>query len=199
MLLLAAGLSLAPPRPARSRRLAAGGKVTITVNGRPPQTQAFERKIFDEDVQAFEAAHPDIHIVPKEGFMDPKTFAAKLAGGQLEDVYYVYFTDPAQLIARHQAADITDYLAGVPHLSALQPQLLDIFKDSKGRLYGLPTANYSMGLLYNRALFRQAGLDLTGRRRHGTRCVPTPRRSLLSATARSATPTSARTTRVAGT
>jgi multiple sugar transport system substrate-binding protein len=159
VLLLAAGLSLATAAACSKSPSAAGGKVTITVNGRPPATQAFERKIFDEDVQAFEAAHPDIDIVPREGFMDPKTFAAKLAGGQLEDVYYVYFTDPAQLIARHQAADITDYVAAVPHLSALQPQLLDIFKDSKGRLYGLPTANYSMGLLYSRALFSRAGLD----------------------------------------
>jgi multiple sugar transport system substrate-binding protein len=158
VLLLAAGLSLAAAACSKSPG-AAGGKVTINVNGRPPQTQAFERKIFDEDVQAFETAHPDIDIVPHEGFMDPKTFAAKLAGGQLEDVYYVYFTDPAQLIARRQAADITDYVAAVPHLSALQPQLLDIFKDSKGRLYGLPTANYSMGLLYSRTLFSRAGLD----------------------------------------
>jgi ABC-type glycerol-3-phosphate transport system substrate-binding protein len=159
VLLLAAGLSLAAAAACSKSPSAAGGKVTITVNGRPPATQAFERKVFDEDVQAFEASHPDVDVVPHEGFMDPKTFAAKLAGGQLEDVYYVYFTDPAQLIARHQAADITDYLAGVPHLSALQPQLLDIFSDGKGRRYGLPTANYSMGLLYSRTLFSRAGLD----------------------------------------
>src|SRR3954471_6603867 len=74
---------------------AAGGKVTITVTGQPPKTQEVERKLFDQDVAEFEAAHPDIHIEPHEGFMDPKTFSAKLAGGQLEDVYYVYFTDPA--------------------------------------------------------------------------------------------------------
>ena len=34
--------------------------------------------------------------------MDPQTFPAKLAGGQLEDVFYVYFTDPASLIAKRQ-------------------------------------------------------------------------------------------------
>jgi ABC-type glycerol-3-phosphate transport system substrate-binding protein len=158
VLLLAAGLSVAGAACSKSPD-AAAGKVTVSVNGQPPQTQAFERKVFDADVQAFEAAHPNIDIVPHEGFMDPKTFAAKLAGGQLEDVFYVYFTDPAQLIARHQAADITDYLAAVPHLSALQPALLDIFSDGNGRRYGLPTANYSMGLLYSRALFSRAGLD----------------------------------------
>ncbi len=137
----------------------AGGKVSITVNGQPPKTQPFERKIFDEDVAAFEKAHPDIDIQPREGFMDPKTFAAKLAGGQLEDVFYVYLTDPANLIARHQAADITDYVKDVPYVDDLQPELKKIFTDDQGRVYGLPTANYSMGLLYNRKLFTEAGLD----------------------------------------
>jgi multiple sugar transport system substrate-binding protein len=158
-LLLAAGLSVAAAAACSKSKDAAGGRVTITITGQPPQTQAFERKIFDADVKEFEASHPNIDVVPHEGYMEPKTFAAKLAGGRLEDVYYVYFTDPAQLIARRQAADITDYLAAVPHVADLQPQLLKVFSDDKGRVYGLPTVNYSMGLLYNRALFTRAGLD----------------------------------------
>jgi multiple sugar transport system substrate-binding protein len=47
----------------------------------------------------------------------------------------------------------------VPQLADLQPNLKKIFSDENGRLYGLPTANYSMGLLYNRAVFTKAGLD----------------------------------------
>ena len=65
---------------------AAGGKTTITVTGQPPKTEAFERQQFDADVAEFEASHPDIDIQPHEGFMDPKTFSAKLAGGQLEQL-----------------------------------------------------------------------------------------------------------------
>jgi len=136
----------------------ANGKVTITVNGQPPKTQPFERKIFDADVAEFERTHKNIDIQPHEGFMDPKTFNSKLAGGQLEDVFYVYLTDPANLIARRQAADITDYVKDVPHYDELQPALKDIFTRD-GKVYGLPTANYSMGLIYNRKLFGQAGLD----------------------------------------
>ena len=134
------------------------GKVIITVNGQPPKTQPFERKIFDEDVAEFERTHTNIDIQPREGFMDPKTFNSKLAGGQLEDVFYVYLTDPANLIARRQAADISAYVKDVPHYDELQPALKDIFTRD-GKVYGLPTANYSMGLLYNRKLFTQAGLD----------------------------------------
>ncbi|MEU7531999.1 sugar ABC transporter substrate-binding protein [Saccharothrix sp. NPDC042600] len=156
-LLLAGSLALtACSAPADTT--AAGGKVVLSVNGQPPQTQAFERKVFDEDVAEFEAANPDIDVQPHEGFMDPKTFSAKLAGGQLEDVFYAYFTDPAQLIARRQAADITDHVKDLPHYTEIRRELRDVFTKD-GKVYGVPTANYSMGLLYNRQLFRQAGLD----------------------------------------
>ncbi|HEV7652953.1 MAG TPA: extracellular solute-binding protein [Actinophytocola sp.] len=160
-LVLVAGLGLAATAcgDADDSDTGSGGKVAITVNGQPPKTQPFERKIFDEDVAAFEKSHPDIDIQPREGFMDPKTFASKLAGGQLEDVFYVYLTDPATLIARHQAADISDYVKDVPYVDDVQPALKKIFTDDKGRVYGLPTANYSMGLLYSRKLFTQAGLN----------------------------------------
>ncbi|MFZ3495050.1 ABC transporter substrate-binding protein [Streptomyces sp. 5.8] len=144
------------PTPAGDK---AGGVVTITVNGMPATTQAADRKDFEELVKQFEAAHPKIKIDAREGQMDPKTFAAKLAGGQLEDVYYVYFTDPAGLIQRKQGADITPYLAGVPYLSDIRPELQKVFQDKQGKTYGLPTGNYSMGLVYNRELFRKAGLD----------------------------------------
>ncbi|MGW4803268.1 extracellular solute-binding protein [Kitasatospora sp. NPDC004272] len=137
----------------------AGGVVTISVNGLPPATQTVDRKNFEDDVKAFEASHPNIRIDAHEGLMDPKTFAAKLAGGQLEDVYYVYFTDPAGLIQRHQAADITPYLKDVPGLADIKPALQDVFKGRDGKVYGLPTGNYSMGLVYNRELFTKAGLD----------------------------------------
>lgn len=135
-----------------------GGKVVININGQPPQTQAFDRKVFDEDVAEFENEHKDIDLVPHEGFMDPKTFSAKLAGGQLEDVFYVYFTDPAALIARRQAADLTNYVKDVPHYGDLKQELKDVFT-ADGKVYGLPTANYTMGLLYSRTNFTKAGLN----------------------------------------
>jgi ABC-type glycerol-3-phosphate transport system substrate-binding protein len=137
----------------------ADGTVTITVNDMPAKTDPVNRKIFLEDVSAFEKLHPKIKVVPHEGQMDPQTFATKLAGGQLENAFYVYYTDPAGLIAKHQAADISPYLSQFPAVNQVKPQLRKVFQDASGHTYGLPEGNYSMGLVYNRALFQQAGLD----------------------------------------
>jgi multiple sugar transport system substrate-binding protein len=135
------------------------GVVTITVNALPPATEEVNRKNYLADVAEFEKSHPKIKIDAKEGKMDPKTFSSKLAGGQLEDVFYVYFTDPAQLIAKRQVADLTPYLKDFPVVQQIKPDLMKVFKDEKGNVYGLPWTNYTLGLLYNRAVFTKAGLD----------------------------------------
>src|SRR5258708_5958161 len=81
---------------------AEAGPITITVNAQYPETETFLRQVYLDDVKAFEAKNPGIKLDAREGRMDPRTFETKLAGGQLEDVFYVYFTDPAGLIAKKQ-------------------------------------------------------------------------------------------------
>ncbi|WP_199511322.1 ABC transporter substrate-binding protein [Nucisporomicrobium flavum] len=135
------------------------GKVTLVINGLPPATEKATHDRFLANVAEFEKANPTIKIDAREGKMDPQTFPAKLAGGQLEDVFYVYFTDPANLIAKRQVSDIGKYLKDYPVTSQIKPEVLRVFQDDKGNTYGLPYKNYSMGLLYNRDLFTKAGLD----------------------------------------
>jgi ABC-type glycerol-3-phosphate transport system substrate-binding protein len=159
LVVAALGLSAMAACSSDTNKPAADGSVSITVNGLPPTTEAVDRKKFLDDKAEFEKANPNIKIDAKEGYMDPKTFATKLAGGQLEDLFYVYYTDPASLIAKHQVADITSYLDQVPAAKQIKPELMKVFTGSDGKVYGLPWRNYSMGLLYNRALFTKAGLD----------------------------------------
>jgi multiple sugar transport system substrate-binding protein len=133
-------------------------KVKLVINGLPPDTEAVARKRFQDNVAEFERLNPNIDIDAKEGKMDPQTFQAKLAGGQLEDLFYVYFTDPQNLIAKRVVADVTPHLKDFPITQQLRPELMEIFQ-ADGKTYGLPAKNYSLGLLYNRELFQQAGLD----------------------------------------
>jgi multiple sugar transport system substrate-binding protein len=139
-------------------------KVTISVNCQPPTTQPAQRKFWNDDVAAFKALHPNITIVSKDQNPcdDPNTFNAKLASGQQEDVFYLYFTDAQQAIASGQVANIQPYLASLPSLKTadFQPSILQVLKKGgTGDLYGLPRTNYTLGLVYNRKLFQQAGLN----------------------------------------
>jgi multiple sugar transport system substrate-binding protein len=135
-------------------------KVSLTVACQPPKTSQVLRTEWNNDVIAFQKLHPNITIVSKDSFPceDPKTFTAKLAGGQMENAFYVFVTDAKNIIANGQAADITKYVGSIKNYATLQPQLANIFKDGD-KVYGVPKTNYSMGLLYSRKLFTQAGLD----------------------------------------
>ncbi|OIJ93121.1 ABC transporter substrate-binding protein [Streptomyces monashensis] len=138
----------------------ASGKTRITVNCEPPRSAEVDRGFFEADVASFEKRNPDIDVVPHDAFpcQDPKTFDAKLAGGQMEDVFYTYFTDARHVVDIHQAADLTPYLKELPSYGTLQKQLRDIYTVD-GKVYGIPRTGYSMGLIYNRTLFQKAGLD----------------------------------------
>jgi multiple sugar transport system substrate-binding protein len=139
---------------------AAEANVSITVGCQPPKSNPVERKEWDEDVTAFQKLHPNITVVGKDAFpcIVPETFQAKLAGGEMEDLYYVYYTDVQKIIAAGQAADITPYVGSVAELSNMRPDVLSVFKTGD-KIYGIPRTNYSTGLVYNRKLFTQAGLD----------------------------------------
>jgi multiple sugar transport system substrate-binding protein len=139
---------------------AAGGKTRITVNCMPPKSAKIDRRSFEDDIKAFEKTHPDIDVVGHDAFpcQDPKTFDAKLAGGQMEDVFYTYFTDAGHVVDINQAADITSYVKDMKGYNDIHQALRDVYTVD-GKVYGVPRTNYSMGLLYNRKLFRLAGLD----------------------------------------
>ncbi|MGX6606836.1 ABC transporter substrate-binding protein [Micromonosporaceae bacterium Da 78-11] len=162
-LLLVAGVGLSAAACGNGSDDASGkagdGKVTLVINGLPPATEKVNHDRFLANVAEFEKANPNIKLDAREGKMDPQTFSAKLAGGQLEDVFYTYFTDPANLIAKHQVSDVSKYLKDYPITSQIKPDVLKVYQDDKGGTFGLPYKNYSMGLLYNRDLFAKAGLD----------------------------------------
>ncbi|MET8896117.1 ABC transporter substrate-binding protein [Streptomyces albogriseolus] len=139
---------------------AADGKTRITVNCMPPKSAKVDRQFFEEEIAAFEKKNPDIDVVPHDAFpcQDPKTFDAKLAGGQMEDVFYTYFTDARHVVDIGQAADLTPYVKELKSYDTVQQQLRDIYTVD-GKIYGIPRTGYSMGLIYNRELFEKAGLD----------------------------------------
>ncbi len=134
-------------------------KVTITAGDYPGTDRPADRMLFDTQVADFEEANPNVTIKKSEQTYDATTFQAQLAGGSLPDVLGVPFTDPKQLIASHQIADISAALKSTGVLKDLNQTTLSVAKDSSGGIYGIPSGAYSIGLVYNRDLFTKAGLD----------------------------------------
>jgi ABC-type glycerol-3-phosphate transport system substrate-binding protein len=137
-------------------------KVTISADCEPPTTEKAQRSEWIADVAAFHKIYPNVTVKSKDAFPCevPATFTAHLQGGKEADTFYTYYTDLQQVLDSGQAADISDYVNAktVPNLASIDPSVLNVLKDG-GKLYGLPTANYKMGLIYNRKIFQEAGLD----------------------------------------
>jgi multiple sugar transport system substrate-binding protein len=139
----------------------ASGNVTITVGCEPPTTQPAQRDFFLQDISDFEAANPGITVKGDDAnpCEVPAKFTASLAAGTEDNVFYTAFTDPQNVIAANQAADIQSYVKDITNESSILPQLLNVYRpNGAGDLYGIPVSNYSEGLVYNSTLFQQAGI-----------------------------------------
>ncbi len=133
--------------------------VTISVGGKPTTEFPEQLAAFERTLEEFTEAHPNITIEAEETTWEADTFQALLAGGTMPTVLSVPFTEIGALIERQQVAPIGDFLADSTVLDQLNPTVMEVVTDDAGQVWGVPTAAYTMGLLYNRALFEQAGLD----------------------------------------
>lgn len=133
--------------------------VTITVGNRPKPDKPADVATFDRNVKKFMDAHPNITVKSTETSWDAQTFQAQVAGGSLPTVMSISFTEPLNMIPNKQLPDITDELKLVDLTKDLNPETLKMVQDDAGRIYGVPFEAFSVGLAYNRALFKQAGLD----------------------------------------
>jgi ABC-type glycerol-3-phosphate transport system substrate-binding protein len=139
-----------------------GGHVTISINCAPPPAATALHKEWNEDVALFEKQNPNITIqsIYTSPCEVPATFTAMLDAGTEPNVFYTYFTDKNQVLDAGQAADITQYVntKTVPALHDIVPTALAAVTAGQ-TLYGLPTANYTQGLVINRKLFTEADLN----------------------------------------
>ena len=77
------------------------------------------------------------------------------------DIVRVPIAWSPQFVGANQCAEITEEELGIPFSQFFPQALLSVRKNgtAQGPLYGVPTNNESMFLLYNKAIFKKAGLD----------------------------------------
>jgi ABC-type glycerol-3-phosphate transport system substrate-binding protein len=158
----ALGLAAAACSSSNAASSSGGGDVTISINCAPPTSSPKQYKEWNEDVAIFEKQNPTITIksIYTSPCEVPATFTAMLKAGTEPNIFYTYFTDRDQVLDAGQAADITSYVntTTVPNLKDIVPSAMASVTAGK-TLYGLPTANYTQGLVINRKLFTEAGLN----------------------------------------
>ncbi len=132
--------------------------VTITVGDLPSTKAEAARKNFLDSVDAFEKANPNITVEPSETRWDNGSFSALVAGGTMPTVMSVPFTNTQQVIENGQVADLTDVVNQLGMLDRLNPDTLKPAQ-ADGKTYGIPTTVDTVALMYNRDLFKKAGLD----------------------------------------
>jgi ABC-type glycerol-3-phosphate transport system substrate-binding protein len=158
-----AGASSASSTPSTSSSASSSAPVTISIDCAPPASQQPQQhKEWLEDVAIFEKANPSITINSIYNYPceSPPTFTAMLRAGTEPNLFYTYFTDLPQVLLAGQAADITPYVNSttVPNLDSIVGGAMKDVTAGK-TIYGLPTSNYTQGLIYNRKLFSEAGLN----------------------------------------
>src|SRR5258706_789191 len=137
----------------------AGGKpVEITVVGMPAESNPTGLEGWKAAVARFEAKYPNVKVTGSEYNYGVDTFPALVAGGQVPNVFSAYLTDRDQMVSQGIAADLTSFYAASKLGDIYNPQLLDLVS-TDGKIYGMPTGAYVMGLAYNIKLLKDAGYD----------------------------------------
>ncbi|WP_343717917.1 sugar ABC transporter substrate-binding protein [Inquilinus sp.] len=110
-------------------------------------------------VEAFNQSHEDkaeLQIVPTAELV--QKYATAAAGGAAPDALSLDLIYTPSFAAAGQLEDITDLAKSLPYFGQLSPAHVKTgtYKD---RIYGLPYSADSSVLIWNKKLFRQAGLD----------------------------------------
>jgi multiple sugar transport system substrate-binding protein len=110
-------------------------------------------------VEAFNKGHKDqvhLDIIPNAEII-PK-YGTAVAGGTAPDMLSLDLIYTPAFASAGQLEDITDWAKSLPYFDTLSPAHVKT-GTYKGRVYGLPFSADSSVLIWNKDLFKKAGLD----------------------------------------
>jgi ABC-type glycerol-3-phosphate transport system substrate-binding protein len=113
-------------------------------------------RVIDHWNEAHPADHVTLTLIPHEQMMP--TFASALSAGKAPDLLSLDLILTPDFMKAGYLKDITDPMARSPNIKKVVQAHIDLATYKK-RLYGVPFTPDDSVLLYNKALFKQAGLD----------------------------------------
>ncbi|BBH24559.1 sugar ABC transporter substrate-binding protein [Paenibacillus baekrokdamisoli] len=120
------------------------------------------KPVYDEIFAEFDAKYPNIkvkHEVQPTGTNDREVFVTSMAGGNGPDAYAAaYFPIIGDWVKQGFALDLTSQWQSYADKDQYLPTAMAA-GTIDGKVYGIPNNMYTMGLMYNKKLFKAAGLD----------------------------------------
>jgi len=144
----------APAAEATAAPAAAEGATTVTFWSRDS-----DQALIEPVIAAYNGSHPTqikATFIPAAQFV--QKFAAATAGGEAPDLIAVDLIYMPSFIAAKQMTDITDMAKALPFFDKLnKAQMRE--GTAEGKIYSVPFSADGSVLVYNKNLFKQAGLD----------------------------------------
>ncbi|HET8910382.1 MAG TPA: extracellular solute-binding protein, partial [Ktedonobacteraceae bacterium] len=134
------------------------GSVTLTVSGF--SSSPAEDALVQANLKNFETAHPNIKLnwSPISGDY-PTKMRANIAGNTVPDVFYLQPTMSNEYISSGKLLNLSPYMTkDNVNASDYYSALTNPFVCTKGDVYGLPKDWNSLGVFYNKQMFKDAGL-----------------------------------------
>lgn len=119
-------------------------------------SSTFMPKLVDAFNASQKAHHADLQIVPVNELV--QKYAIATAGGTAPDALSLDLIYTPAFAAAGQLEDLTDYAKALPYFNALSKAHISVgtYKD---HIFGLPFSADGSVLIWNKKLFKQAGLD----------------------------------------
>ncbi|WP_426252376.1 ABC transporter substrate-binding protein [Paenibacillus pabuli] len=133
----------------------ANGKVQIEFFQNKPEAKG----TFDELIKTFNAEHADIQVTQVNPPDAETVLKTRVVKNDVPDIMAMGATDTYSILAQSDIfADLTDS----PLLKTIDPNYIQMLKDVTGmdRVTGVPYATNANGIMYNKTLFKEMGLDV---------------------------------------
>lgn len=130
------------------------GQVTVSIANWPTKEPGLTK--MNQKKDKFEAENPGITIVPDTWSFDLQTFYPKAAAGLLPNQFNAFYTEINNLINTGYLADITDVTKEMGIYDKMNPVVRDLVSRD-GKIYAIPGDSYTLGVVVNMDMFKQAG------------------------------------------
>ncbi|MCL2880278.1 MAG: extracellular solute-binding protein, partial [Treponema sp.] len=133
------------------------GKTVVKLGIWPEDTLPGEIAMHQEWVRQYSLKYPNVIIRPAQYRYAVDTFVPMAEAGQVPTIFETWFTEPQKLISGGFVSDITQEVKALGWDAKMNKSVRDLLSKD-GRLYGIPRDAYTLGLMMNVELFREAGL-----------------------------------------